>query len=147
MSNIANIPDSSPLSTRTEVDARLNARILRVMIGTTVVAVSMAVLFAPWRVATGLLIGGLLSIFSHRWLQTSVSTLIALSVGGKKPTINLAKFILRYLVMGAVAFVAYKLRVASLPAVLAGLCTFVVALFAEAVREFYFVIIHREETS
>jgi hypothetical protein len=32
-----------------------------------------------------------------------------------------------------------------LPAVLAGLCSFVVALMAEALREFYFAIIEREE--
>jgi len=31
-----------------------------------------------------------------------------------------------------------------LPAIIGGLCTFVVALFAEALREFYFVIIQRE---
>ena len=46
--------------------------------------------------------------------------------------------------LGAVILAAYKLRFASLPAIVAGLCTFVVALFAEALREFYFVIIQRE---
>jgi len=35
----------------------------------------------------------------------------------------------------------------SLAATIAGLSSFVVALFVEALREFYFVIIHREETS
>jgi hypothetical protein len=41
--------------------------------------------------------------------------------------------------------VAYSLNVISLPAAILGLCTFVVALFVEAFREFYFTIIHREE--
>jgi hypothetical protein len=147
MSTTAHNPDSSPLLGRTNVAGSLNTRILRVMIVTTTVAVFAAVLFAPWRVATGLFIGGLLALLSHRWLQTSVSAVIALAVGGQKPTIHLAKFVLRYLVIGTVAFVAYKLRIASLSAMLAGLCSFVVALFAEAAREFYFVIIHREDTN
>jgi hypothetical protein len=115
------------------------------MLGATGLAVFVSILFAPWRVTTGLLIGGLLSLINHHWLQTSVSAVVALAVGGEKPKLNLAKFILRYLVIGAVAFIAYKFRIASLPALLAGLCTFVLALFAEAVREMYFVIIQREE--
>ena len=115
------------------------------MLGVTGLAVFVSVLLAPWRVTAGLLIGGLLSLINHHWLQTSVSSIVALAVGGEKPKLNLAKFILRYLVIGAVAFIAYKFRIASLPALLAGLCSFVLALFAEAVREMYFVIIQREE--
>jgi len=36
------------------------------------------------------------------------------------------------------------LQMVSLAATLAGLCAFVPALFVEAVREFYFAIMHRE---
>ena len=49
--------------------------------------------------------------------------------------------------IAAVVFVAYKLDIVSLAAIIAGLCSFVVALFVEAFREFYFAIIQREETS
>jgi hypothetical protein len=49
--------------------------------------------------------------------------------------------------MGAVIFSAYTLNLISLPFVFVGLSTFVVAMFAEALREFYFAIIKREEIS
>jgi uncharacterized membrane protein YGL010W len=145
MSNTANNQDDKTILSEAGADRRLNARVFRVMVGATVLAVFVSVFFAPWRVTSGLLIGGLLSLINHHWLQTSIAAVVALAVGGGKRKLNLAKFILRYLVIGAVAFSAYKFRIASLPALLAGLCTFVPALFAEALREMYFVIIQREE--
>lgn len=145
MSNTANNLDDKTVLSEAGADLGLYARVFRVMLGATGLAVVVSAFFEPWRVTNGLLIGGLLSLVNHYWLQTSVSAVVALSVGGEKPKLNLAKFILRYLVIGAVAFLAYELRIASLPALLAGLCTFVLALFAEALREMYFVIIQREE--
>ncbi len=129
----------------TATDQGLHGRVFRVMLGATAVAVLVASLMGPWRVATGLLLGGLLALLNHHWLRTSVSTAFALALGEqRKPRIKIAQYVLRYLVIGVVTFAAFKLRIASLPAIIAGLCTFVVALFAEALREFYFVIIQRE---
>jgi hypothetical protein len=48
------------------------------------------------------------------------------------------------MVVGLAGFAAYQLNLVSLPATIAGLSSFVVALFAEALRETYFIIIHRE---
>jgi len=39
---------------------------------------------------------------------------------------------------------SYKLNAVSLPATIVGLCSFVVALFAEAFRQVYLTIVHRE---
>jgi len=66
---------------------------------------------------------------------------------GASPRLKVAQYILRYFVIGAVVFFAYKLNIVSLAATIAGLCSFVVALFVEAFRELYFAIIHREEIS
>jgi hypothetical protein len=45
------------------------------------VAIALAVvagaMFATWRVATGLLLGGLLSLFNHHWLRTSVAAILS----------------------------------------------------------------------
>jgi hypothetical protein len=41
----------------------------------------------------------------------------------------------------------YELGVAPLPAIVAGLSSFVVAVFVEALRELYFAIMQREEIS
>ena len=51
------------------------------------------------------------------------------------------------LVIAALVFSLYQLDVLSLPFTLWGMSTFVVAIFVEAIREFYFAIIQREEIS
>ena len=126
-------------------DEGLHSRILRTMIVTTLVGVAASVFLAPWQFTLGLVIGGLLALLNHRWLQSSISAAFGVLVAGEKPRIGLAKYIFRYLVVGAVAFAAYTLGFASLAAIIIGLCTFVIALFVEAFREFYFAIIRREE--
>ncbi len=113
----------------------------------TGVSVAVSAVLGPWRVTVGLAVGGLLALFSHRWLKSSAAAAIEMSIGGATPRLRLAQFLLRYLVIGALVFSLYQLDVLSLPAVLAGMASFVVAIFVEAFREFYFAIIHREEIS
>ena len=122
-----------------------NRRIFRSMIVAISVAVCASLLFAPWRVSTGLLLGGALSLANHYWLTNSTTAAFAVLVDGQKPRLSLIQYILRYAVIGSVILLAYKFGIASVPALLAGLCSFVVALFVEAFREFYFAIFHREE--
>ena len=125
----------------------INTRVFRTMAATTVLAVSVSAFVAPWRVTTGLLMGGLLALFSHSWLKNSAAAAIHLSTVGGRPQLRLAQFLLRYVVIAAVVFAAYTLNLISLMAVLIGLSSFVVAMFVEASREFYFAIIRREEIS
>jgi len=122
-----------------------NRRIFRSMIVGVILAVSASLLFAPWRVSTGLLLGGLLSLLNHYWLTTSTTAAFSVLIDGQKPRLSLVQYILRYAVIGLVILLAYKFRIASVPALIAGLCSFVFALFVEAFIEFYFAIIHREE--
>ena len=122
-----------------------NRRIFRSMIVAVVLAVCASLLFAPWRVSTGLLLGGMLSLVNHYWLTTSTSAAFRVLVSGQKPRLSLVQYVLRYALIGSAILLAYKFGIASVPALIAGLCSFVFALFAEAFREFYFAIIHREE--
>ena len=122
-----------------------NRRIFRSMIVVVILAVSVSLLFAPWRVSTGLLLGGLLSLVNHYWLTTSTTAAFSVLIDGQKPRLSLVQYVLRYAVIGLVIVLAYKFGIASVPALIAGLCSFVFALFVEAFREFYFAIIHREE--
>ena len=108
---------------------------------TTAFSVVVAAFVAPWRVTTGLLVGGLLALFSHSWLKNSAIEAVQLSAGGGEPRLRLAQFVLRYLVIGAVIFSVYTLGLISLPFVFVGLSSFVIAMFVEAFREFYFAII------
>lgn len=138
---------NTPVLTASTRDDRLHSRVLRTMILTTAVAVLWSVFFMNMRVTSGLLIGGLLALLNHRWLQSSISAAFGVLVDGQKPRVTLAKYIVRYFIVGVIAFVAYSFDIASLPAIIAGLCTFVVALFVEAIREMYFAIFQREEIS
>ena len=108
-------------------------------------SVSVAAFIAPWRVTTGLLLGGVLALFSHHWLKNSAAAVIKLSATGGRPQWKLAQFVLRYVVIAAAVFAVYTLDLVSLTAVLVGMSSFVVAMFVEAFREFYFAIIKREE--
>jgi ATP synthase I subunit len=125
----------------------VNTRVFRTMVVTTALAVAVSAFIAPWRVTTGLLLGGLLALFSHSWLKNSAAAAIRLSTAGGQPQLRLVQFILRYVVIAAVIFSTYTLELVSLPAVFIGLSTFVVAMFVEAGREFYFAIKEREEIS
>lgn len=125
----------------------LEFRVFRSMAIATALSVGVAAFIAPWRVTTGLLMGGLLALFSHRWLKNSAGAAIQLSATGGQPQWRLAQFVLRYVVIAAAVITAYTLDLVSLPAVFAGMSSFVVAIFVEAVREFYFAIIKREENS
>jgi hypothetical protein len=123
----------------------INTRVFRTMAVTTMLAVGVSTFVAPWRITTGLLVGGLLALYSHSWLKNSAAAAIRLSTTGNGPQFRLAQFLLRYVVIAAVVFTAYTLNLVSLPFVLVGLSTFVVAMFVEAAREFYFAIKEREE--
>jgi len=125
----------------------VEARIFRSMAFAVVLAVLISLPFAPWRTTAGLLLGGILSLLNHHWLSTSTAAAFTVLIHGAKPRLKVAQYILRYLVIATLVFIAYKLDIVSLAATIAGLSSFVVALFVEAFREFYFVIIHREETS
>jgi len=127
------------------LDNAINQRIFRTMAIATGLSVAVSAFVGPWRFTTGLLLGGLLALFSHRWLKNSAAAAIQLSTEQGVKQLRLAQFLLRYVVIAGVVFATCTLDVVSLPAVLAGLCSFVVALMVEAFREFYFAIIEREE--
>ena len=125
----------------------IEARIFRTMALAVALAVLISLPLAPWRTTVGLLLGGVLSLLNHHWLSSSTAAAFTVLIHGTKPRLKVAQYILRYLVIATLVFIAYRLNLVSLAATIGGLCSFVVALFVEALREFYFVIMHREETS
>jgi hypothetical protein len=140
------LPGSGHNSTSTH-HHDIEARIFRTMAVAVAVGVIVSLPFAQWRVTSGLLLGGILSLLNHHWLSSSTTAAFSVIAHGTKPQLKITRYILRYLVIAVVVFLAYRLNIVSLSAAIAGLCSFVVALFVEAFREFYFAIIHREETS
>jgi len=129
----------------TPVAGALEGRLWRGMIVSVIAAVSIAAFLAPWPVVFGLMLGGTLSLLNYYWLRSSVAAIFNVS-GLTKPRVRISSYLIRYFIVGAVVFAAYRLQLASLPAMIAGLCAIVPALFAEATRQFYLAIIYREES-
>lgn len=144
---MAQIADSvaGDLVTNREADA-LKSRLLRSMTVAVIVGVIVAAFVAPWRFTTGLFLGGLLSILNYRWLHSSAAAIVNLSAGSHATRTRSTRYLLRYLVVAAAILTAYQLQVVSLAAAILGLCSFVPALFVEAFRQFYFILVHREES-
>ena len=128
-------------------DGGLNRRVFRAMLLSVLLAAGGSAVFAPWRVSTGLLAGGLLSLLNHHWMRSSVAAVFDARLAGRELSGKVSGYILRYFLIAAIVVVVYALDVVSLRATIAGLCSFVVALFAEALREGYLAIVHREEIS
>jgi hypothetical protein len=143
MSQIANSMRGEPFTGR--VDGALEGRIFRVMVATVVLAVVGSTMLAPWRVTLRLMVGGVLSLLNYHWLRTSIAAVFNVT-GTDRPRVKIWRYLLRYFVVGIAVFTAHQLQVISLPATIAGLSSFVPALFVEASRQFYFAIIHREES-
>ena len=145
------IADSLTGDEVTSRDARaLEARMLRTMVVTTIAAVAIAAAIAPWRITTGLLLGGALSVLNYRWLHSSATAIVNLNIGlpagSPAPRAHSIRYVLRYAIVAAAVFAAYQLNLVSLAATIVGLCSFVPALMLEAFRQFYFIIIDREES-
>lgn len=128
-----------------EPKGALELRVFRAMIASVGLAVIVSTMLQPWRVTTGLMLGGLLSLLNFHWLETSVEAIFNVSAT-ERPRVRVSRYIIRYFVVAAAVFAAYELRLVSLGAMFAGLCSFVPALFIEASRQFYFAIIRREES-
>jgi hypothetical protein len=126
-------------------DAALERRIMLSMCVAVAVAVTLSASVAPWRVTTGLLLGGALSLFNHRWLKGSIAAGFRAVNDGAGVRFGVSRFVLRYFVVASVIAAAVALNVVSLVAALAGMCSFVVAIFVEASFQFYTSMIKREE--
>ena len=127
-------------------DEALERRLTRSMCAAVAVAVCASALLAPWRVTAGLALGGVLSLVNHRWLRSSIAAAFGGDLSAKRPRLKVARYVLRYFVVGLIVFAAAQIDLISVPAALAGLSSFVAALFVEAGRQFYMAIAHREGT-
>src|SRR5258705_10691036 len=96
----------------TEVDHSLDIRVLRTMLIASSLAALISMFLAPWKVTVGILIGGALAIFSHRWLKKSVAAAIEMSIGAKENRLRLTRFLLRYFVIALIFLFGVVLGVA-----------------------------------
>lgn len=143
---MSRIADSADTNLFRENESTLELRVFRAMIVVVTVTVMVALIAAQWRVTTGLLLGGSLSLLNYHWLLSSMAVVFAASTSDAPPRISVIRYILRYFVIAVVVGFAYKLGTISLPATIAGLCSFVPAFFIEASRQSYFAFSGREDS-
>ncbi|HEX8283927.1 MAG TPA: ATP synthase subunit I [Pyrinomonadaceae bacterium] len=121
-------------------------RVFRGTLIAAALAVAVSTFLAPWRVTAGLALGGALALFNQHWLRTSVEAVFEGAGANRPPKMRAARYVLRYFVVAAVVFVAFKVGLVSLAATLAGMCAVVAGLLAEGFRLLYFAVVRREET-
>lgn len=146
MSEMAEDAGVLPVADVGEDPSAMERRIFRGMCWAAALAVTLSAPFAPWRVTTGLLLGGALALLNFHWLRTSVAAIFGATPAGARPKLRAARYVLRYVVAGLLVAAAYKLDVVSLGATLAGMCVFAAAALWEGFRQLYIAIVHREET-
>ena len=108
---------------------RAAGRIERNMLWIAALGTPAAYLARGWRWAAGFLLGSLLSWLNYRWLRRMIEAL-----GGSRRPRGFA-FALRYLLLGAAAYVILRFSRISLAGVLAGLFVLIAAVFAETIFE------------
>lgn len=126
--------------------AAMERRLFRTMCVAVALGVVISAPLAEWRVTTGLLVGGVLSLFNHHWLRTSLAAVFSGAGVGKRVKMSAARYVLRYFVIAGVVALASALHLVSVVATLIGLCSFVVAAMIEAFGQIYYAIVNREET-
>ena len=127
--------------------AAVERRLFRVMQIAVALAVLVSAFVAPWRVTTGLLLGGALALLNHHWLRASVRTAFSgAATAGLRPKIGMARFVLRYFIVAAAFYLAYTFNLVSIVATLVGLSAFVVAGLVEAFIQTFLTFRQREDT-
>lgn len=122
-------------------------RIFALMCGVIALVVGVSLVFASWRVTTGLLLGGVLSLVNYNWIRSTVRSVFGnFETSGERPHWGASRYFLRYFFLAGVIAIAYWLNLVSLLAVLAGLCSFAAAGMIEGLIQFYFAIIKGRKT-
>ena len=87
-------------------DGALERRLFRVMVVSVICATIISLLLAPWRVSLGLMLGGGLALLNYHWLRSSVSAIFNIDHTVRRPRVRISSYIFRYLLVGAVVFLA-----------------------------------------
>ena len=124
--------DSEPLTTGGQMPPEISHRRLLFEMVIVVIAgatVEFAVFSA--RAGFGVLIGGILAFANYFWQKHSLKAIFDRAVHGKKSPFLAARYILRYVVIGAVVAWIYWSDAASIFGVIFGLASFSIAVVIE----------------
>ncbi|HVP42462.1 MAG TPA: ATP synthase subunit I [Terriglobales bacterium] len=115
-------------------------RIVRVMVAVAVALSVVALVRFGAAIAAGFAVGCAIGMLNFHWLKRVVSAFADRATGSSKKAGSagvVLRFLLRYLLVAAVAYVIFRVSLASLYGLLAGLFLPVAAIMIEAVYEVY----------
>ena len=87
--------------------------------------------FFSAKAGIGVLVGGILGFANYLWQKHSLKAIFARAVEGKKSRFLAARYILRYVVIGAALTAIYFTETVSIYAVIFGLASFAIAVMIE----------------
>ena len=127
-----------PESARESFSSGALGRIRRFMLVWAAGGTIAAALMRGWRVALGVLIGCALAYLNFDWLKSVVAATadrITLTERARGGTGIVVRFLLRYALLAAAAYVIFKISRASLHGFLTGIFLPVAAILTEAIYE------------
>ena len=124
-------PSNDDLSQSFAAPEAVERRVWRNIFAVVAIAVVIAALTADLNFMLGLVLGGALALLNYKWLHSSLRAV--LDTGNEKaPPGTMIKFVVRWLVIAAVAWAANKTGYFDPVAILAGLFAPAVAVMIEA---------------
>lgn len=123
--------DADPALMLTAPEA-VERRVLRNIVAVVALAVVAAAIFADSKFMLGLVLGGALALLNYKWLNSSLRAVLVVGGSKKAPPGTLIKFVVRWLVIAAVAWAANRTGYFDPIAILAGLLAPAAAVVIEA---------------
>ncbi|MCS7079745.1 MAG: ATP synthase subunit I [Chloracidobacterium sp.] len=93
-----------------------------------------------WSVGVGVALGGLLAHLNFLWMRASLRAIVAATTagGGKPSRFQMAKFFLRWVILGAVIWLAMQVASVAAVAIVCGLFALPLAVVVEACVQLWY---------
>lgn len=129
--------DESELLTTGPGPREISNRSILALMGALIVLGSVAGAAAvSLRFGLGVLLGGVLAFLNYFWLDSSLKALFSGEASTRTVLLAL-KYVLRYIVIGAVLFVVYVTDFVPVVAVIAGLGSFAIAVVIQGLKNIF----------
>ena len=121
-----------PLTTEEQLPPQVSLnRVLVLMIAIVIIGAIAGFSFGPARFGLGVLAGGILSFANYFWQRNSTRAIFAQAANGERPMLLGVRYILRYVLIGAVLWLIYLTGAFPIVAVVLGLAAFAFAVVIE----------------
>jgi len=142
--SLETVAESSALpDERTEPKA-VERRVWRNAFAVMALAIAVSAILATWKFTLGLALGCLLALLNFRWLHASVRDILGAGTT-KAPPGTMWLLLIRWIVVGAVAYLAIQTGYFSGVAVITGLFTLAAAVMIEAIYMLFISFARRGE--